>query len=158
MNFNIQYKQFIENEVRVSKALVEPMNIYRISSYVKSDGKIESKSGTNSDLIFLIGTHPTPQSDKKLNCLKISEIHPDKFIKWLGRLVDKRTKIDEVLQLSDMLIKSDNTGKLIFERYIKPSPIVYNLKESIYRTYNLNGIRYIQQVQLNRKIIEKLLK
>ena len=160
MNFNIQYKQFIENEVRVSKALIEPMNIYRISSYVNTDGDVSAKAGNNSDLIFVIGTFPTPQLDKKINCLKINGIHPDKFTKWLKRLVDKRKidNIDEIVHLKELLIPTDKTGKRIFEQYVKPSTIVYNLNESIYRTYNTTGIRYIQEVFLTKDKLKEIVK
>jgi hypothetical protein len=159
-NFNIQYNSYIENEVRVPKVQIEPFNIYRISSYVSTDGSIENKSGNNSDLIFVIGTFPTPQLDKKINCLKITGIHPDDFTKWLKQLVDKRKidNIDELLHLNELLIPTDNTGRIIFERYVKPSTIVYNLSESIYRTYNTSGIRYIQEVFLKKDKLKEITK
>jgi hypothetical protein len=158
MNYNLRYKEYIDTESRIAKTQIEPMNIYRISSYKTIEGDIQSKGGNQSDLVFVIGTFPTPQKDRKINCLKISEIRPDKFMMWLKKLVDKR-KVDEtdtIIHLNELLIKSDNTGKLIFERFIKPSSIVYNLKDSIYRTYNTNGIRYIQEVFLKKEKLKEL--
>lgn len=158
MNYNSLYKEYIDTESRIAKTQVEVMNLYRISSYKTVEGDIQSKGGNQSDLVFVIGTFPTPQKDKKINCLKISEIRPDKFMMWLKKLVDKRKidEIDTIIHLNELLIKSDNTGKLIFERFVKPSPIVYNLKDSIYRTYNTNGIRYIQEVFLKKEKLKEL--
>ena len=158
MNYNSLYKEYIDTESRIAKTQVEVMNLYRISSYKTVEGDIQSKGGNQSDLVFVIGTFPTPQKDKKINCLKISEISPDKFMMWLKKLVDKRKidEIDTIIHLNELLIKSDNTGKLIFERFVKPSPIVYNLKDSIYRTYNTNGIRYIQEVFLKKEKLKEL--
>lgn len=158
MSYILQYRDYIDVESRITKTQIEPMNVYRISSYKTADGKLQSKGGSQSDLIFVIGTFPTPQNDRKVNCLKISEIHPDKFMMWLKRLVDKRKidELDSIIHLEELLVKSDNTGKLIFERFVKPSPIVYNLKDSIYRTYNTSGIRYIQEVFLKKEKLKEL--
>ena len=85
MSFALQYKPLIESETSVSKTLVLPRNIYRINSYKYSDGKQKTLSGTTSTIVFVIGKTP----DKKLSCIKISEIKPEKFFKWLEKLYIK---------------------------------------------------------------------
>lgn len=157
MNYTSEYKKFIQSEVRTSKQSIAPMNLYRISTYKTVDGKLKSQPDDKSSIIFVTGLHPTPQKDKLINCLKVSEIPPLKFMGWLKKIVDKNVKLEEVVRLSDLLIKTEPTGKRLFEQYVKPSNVVYNLKESIYRTYNVTGILYIQEIFLTQDTITDIL-
>ena len=81
MPFSLQYKPLILSEESVSKSQILPRNIYRITSYQYVDGTTKTLSGTKTSIIFAIGITP----DKKLTCIKISDIKPDKFFKWLSQ-------------------------------------------------------------------------
>jgi hypothetical protein len=113
-------------------------------------------AGDRSSLVFLVGVYPHPKKDRLLNCLKISEIPPHKFFTWVRGLRNDITATDiSTNRLNRWLIKGDKEGKRLFEQHIKPSPIVYNLKESIYRTYDVEGIYHIQEVFFDINILKK---
>ena len=105
MPFANLYKSYIEQEVGVGKTAIKPRNVYIIESYVYADGKQKSFSGNNTAYIFVIGISP----EKVISCIKLSEIKPDKFFKWLQPLFNpgiteeawKKSKtLDEVLKKS----------------------------------------------------------
>jgi hypothetical protein len=153
----LDYKPLIESEGRVSRSQVKPLNVYRISSYKTTDGKLKSMGGNDSSLIVVIGLIPLALNDMKINALKISELPPEKFFRWLKGLRKPldRINIDEYRSLNELLIDTDRSGKVLFERYVKPSPIVYGLKDSIYRTYNFTGIRYISEVRFKTEVLKE---
>lgn len=159
MSFIAQYKPLIEKEERISKALIKPLEIYRISSYKYTDGGIKSLAGTSASLVFSIGVH-----DKKFNCIKISDIKPDLFFKFMGNLKNKtltEQKIDDSKFLYDLMIEigSDRSGKVVYERFIKNSSEFKTLKTQYnpYRTYNLEGLVYIQRVNLKKDYLKSIL-
>jgi hypothetical protein len=82
MPFANLYKSYIEEEVGVGKTAIKPRNVYIIESYVYADGKQKSFSGNNTAYVFVIGISP----EKVISCIKLSEIKPDKFFKWLQQL------------------------------------------------------------------------
>lgn len=151
MPFALQYKSLIESEKRASKSSLIPRNVYRISSYEYADGEQKSLAGAKSSLIFLIGIY-----ERKLISLKISEIRPDIFFKWLKTIQLKgltEQKINESKSLDELIILDNKTGNKIFDGYVKGKPI-YNMKPSPYRTYNLDGIKYIQEVNFKKDILK----
>jgi hypothetical protein len=152
MPFALQYKPFIQSETRIGKQKIRPRNVYRISSYKYEKNGQKSLTGNKSSLIFVIGIY-----DKKLICLKISELKPEKFFQWLDTIVRKSEipKIDEIQKLEELLIESDRAGKRLFEGYVKKSTIVYKRPEPIYRTYNLDSIIYIQEVQFEKSYLKE---
>jgi hypothetical protein len=153
MAFALQYKPLIESETSVSKTLVLPRNIYRINSYKYSDGTQKTLSGTTSTLVFVVGK----TADKKLSCIKISEIKPEKFFKWLQKLYIKGlteenwTKADK---LEELLIQADVKGSKIFNSFVKPDAIIYGDNPNIYRTYNLTGIKQIEEVKFKKDVLK----
>lgn len=151
MSFALQYKSLIESEKRASKSSLITRNVYRISSYEFTDGDQKSLTGQNSSLIFLIGIY-----DKKLICLKISEVRPDIFFKWLKTIQLKdltAQKIDESKSLNELIILDSPTGNKIFDGYVKGKSI-YNIKPSPYRTYKLEGVKYIQEVNFKKDVLK----
>ena len=84
MPFSLQYKPFILSEESVSKSQILPRNIYKITSYQYVDGTTKTLSGTKTSIVFAIGI----TTDKKLTCIKISDIKPDKFFKWFDSFMD----------------------------------------------------------------------
>jgi hypothetical protein len=153
MSFALQYKPLIESETSVSKTLVLPKNVYRINSYKYSDGKQKTLSGTTTTLVFVIGRTP----DKKLSCIKISDIKPEKFFDWLKKLYIKgltEEMWNKADKLEELLIEADIKGSKIFNSFVKPDAIVYGDNPNIYRTYTLSGIKQIEEVKFKKDVLK----
>ena len=152
MPFSLQYKPLILSEESVSKSQILPRNIYRITSYQYVDGTTKTLSGTKTSIIFAIGITP----DKKLTCIKISDIKPDKFFKWLKPLFKKGlTESDWTTEqkLGQLLILGDKQGSKVFNQFVKTNPI-YSKEPSPYRTYNISGIKQIQEIRIKPDILK----
>ncbi len=150
----MSYNKFIDKEVRTSKSLITPANLYRISSYEYADGESRSLAGANSSLIFVFGIH-----EKKVNCLKLNDVSTDVFKTWLKTLIKPTTKnedIDSMKKLEEIIIDSDAQGNKLFESKIKGKPI-YNINPRPYRTYNIEGLKYIQEVKLKADFLKSLI-
>jgi hypothetical protein len=155
MPFALQYKPLIESESKVSKTMALPRNIYRIISYKYSDGTQKTLAGTKESLVFLIGIH-----DKKFTCIKISELKPDKFFRWLKPLFIKgltEEQWQKSEKLEELIIMADKPGNKIFNQFVKTHPI-YNQTPPIYRTYNLSGIKQIEMVNINKEVLKSYYK
>ena len=152
MPFSLQYKPFIEKEDPISKILLRPKNIYKIVYYQYADGVAQTLSGPKTAYVFVIGIY-----DKKLICLKISEMRPDKFFLWLKTLFQKsltNEKIDESKRLDEITIRSDRNGNAIFSRYVKGKAILTQGKNP-YRTYNMDGIRQISEITISKDTLKE---
>jgi hypothetical protein len=153
MPFALQYKPLIESETSVSKTLVLPRNVYRINSYKYADGKQKTLSGTTSTIVFVIGRTP----DKKLSCIKISDIKPERFFKWLNKLYIKgltEEKWTNAEKLEDLIIDADVKGSKIFNSFVKPDAVMYGDNPNIYRTYSLTGIKQIEEVKFKKDVLK----
>jgi hypothetical protein len=154
MPFSLQYKPFIEKEDPISKILLRPKNIYKIVYYQYADGVAQTLSGPKTAYVFVIGIY-----DKKLICLKISEMRPDKFFLWLKTLFQKsltNERIDESKRLDEITIRSDRNGNAIFSRYVKGKAILTQGKNP-YRTYNMDGIRQISEITITKDTLKEYL-
>jgi hypothetical protein len=152
MSFSLQYKQFIASEKSVGKSQILPRNIYKITSYQYVDGSTKTFSGTKTSMIFVIGITP----DKKITCLKISDIKPDDFFSWLKPLFKKgltESDWNDEQKLGQLLILGDKQGSKIFSQFVRPNAI-YSRLESPYRTYNISGIKQIQEVRIKPDILK----
>lgn len=152
MPFSLQYKPLILSEESVSKSQILPRNIYKITSYQYADGSTKTLSGTKTSIVFAIGI----TSDKKLTCIKISELKPDKFFKWLKPLFRKGlTESDWTAnqKLGQLLILADKQGSKIFNQFVKTNSI-YSKDPSPYRTYNISGIKQIQEIRIKPDILK----
>jgi hypothetical protein len=157
MPFALQYKPLIESETSVSKTLVLPRNVYRINSYKYSDGKQKTLSGTTSTIVFVIGR----TTDKKLSCIKISDIKPEKFFDWLKKLYIKgltEEMWNKAEKLEDLIIKADIGGNKIFNSFVKSDSIIYGDNPNIYRTYTLSGIKQIEEVKFKKDVLKSYYK
>jgi hypothetical protein len=153
MRFASEYKKFIQSEENISKNLIRPRNIYKITSYKYSDGITKSLSGQETALVFVLGI----TSDKKVSCIKFSLIKPDIFFKWLKRLFINTITEDDVKsnkKLEDLLIISDRAGKKLFSSFLKTDAI-YNKEPDVYRTYNLSGIKSVQEITFKSDVLLK---
>jgi hypothetical protein len=156
MPFTLQYKPFIESEESIGKTLLKPRNIYRINSYKYADGTSKSFSTSDSALVFLIGITP----DKRLLCLKISEIKPEIFFRWFKKIFIKSLNEEEVNKaesLDELLIFDNRDGRKLFSQFVKPSSL-YTQEPCPYRTYTIKGIKNIEMVNLKKSAILKYYK
>ena len=153
-NYSVEYKKYIESEIRSSKSMLEPGNLYRISSYDYSDGETRSLAGINSSIIFVFGIY-----EKKLNCLKLNEVKTDKFKTWLQTILKQGLKsedIDSMKTLDEIIIPTDRAGNRLFESKIKGKSI-YTNDPRPYRTYTIDGLKYIQEIKLKKDFIKSLI-
>jgi hypothetical protein len=152
MPFSLQYTPLILSEESVSKSQILPRNIYKITSYQYVDGSTKTLSGTKTSIVFAIGI----TADKKLTCIKISDIKPDKFFKWLKPLFKKgltESDWNTPQKLGQLLILADKQGSKIFNQFVKTNPI-YSKEPSPYRTYNISGIKQIQEIRIKPDILK----
>lgn len=159
MSFINQYIPLIEKQERISKTFISPLEIYRIAAYKYSGSGIKSLGGTSVSLVFAIGIY-----DAKFNCIKISDIRPDMFFNFMSKLKNKNLteqKIDDSKFLYDLMVETGpgNSGKLIYDRYIKNSSDFNILKKMYnpYRTYDMAGLIYIQRVTLKKDYLKSIL-
>ena len=156
MSFALQYNRFIESEKGVSKNFVKPRNVYRINTYKYSDGKTKSLSGPETSLVFVLGV----TADKKITCVKISLVKPEMFFKWLSNMTIKgltEKQFEEAKKLDELLVMGDKEGKKFFSNFLKTHPI-YNKDPDSYRTYNLSGIKSIEEIIFKKDVILKYIK
>jgi len=155
-NYSLQYKNIFDFGKRTTKNIIKnnPRNFYRISKYQYSDGDLKSLSGIDASIIFVIGVF-----DDKVNCIKLNEINPTVFLAWIPTLLKATLNsemIDDSEMDSDFIINSDKTGNQLFENKIKNKPI-YNVNPRPYRTYNLDGLQYIQQINLKKELLKTMI-
>lgn len=153
MPFTQQYEKLFKSESSVGKTLIKPRNIYRINSYqYASDGKTKALSGNNAAIVFCIGIY-----QKKLNCIKITDINPNKFLPWLKTILKKGLKeenFDKAISLDELCINSSIGGNSLFNSSIKGKSIYSTSNETTYRTYNLSGIKSIELIQLQPSVLK----
>ena len=154
MPFANLYKAYIEEEIGIGKTAIKPRNVYVIESYVYADGKQKSFSGNNTAYVFVIGISP----EKILSCIKLSEIKPDKFFKWLQPLFNPGITEEawgKSKTLDELLKKGGKDGSGLFNQFVKTSPI-YNLNPTPYRTYSLSGIKQASEVKFRKDFLKSI--
>jgi hypothetical protein len=156
VNYYNQYKNIFIFENRVSSQFVKmnPRNFYRISRYEYTDGDTKSLAGIESSLIFVIGVF-----EDKVNCIKLNEVRPELFMKWLPTILKPSIKMEEVdnsTNMNDLIITDNISGNKLFESKIKPHSI-YKQEPRPYRTYNLDGLKYIQQINLKKDLLKQII-
>jgi hypothetical protein len=156
VNHYLRYTQLFEFGKRVQKNYLKlnPRNFYRISRYAYADGDVKSLSGNNSSLVFVIGVH-----DEKVNCIKLNEVSVEIFTRWFPTLLKPaitEADVNGIEMTSDLIIESDKSGNGLFESKIKGKSI-YNVNPRPYRTYNLDGLQYIQEIKLKSETIKGML-
>ena len=156
MNYTLQYKNLFEfgNRVQRQYLFQNPRNFYKISRYETADGVVKSMIGNDVSFIFVIGVF-----ENKVNCLKLNEIRPELFLRWFPTLIHNSVgleEIDNMQKTSDIIIFSDRSGNTLFESKIKNKPI-YNQTPNPYRTYTLDGIKYMQEIKLKNNILKQIL-
>jgi hypothetical protein len=157
MPYAQSYSKFFIQETNVAKNQLIPRNIYKIVTYEYADGKVKTLSGTKTSIVFLLGITP----DKKLLCIKITQVRPEKFFQWLKKNFKRTTKasdIDNALTESkiDTLLQRDNRiGTRTFSAVKNDS--LYKMAPGSYRTYLLSGVKRISLMKLDNEYLKKLL-
>lgn len=149
MAYTKQYTQFLKPEVRVSKGEIKPRNIYRISTY--RGGQPATKVGDQSRYVFVIG-----KIDNKIHCIKMNDIKPLEFTKFINKLRDKRIPIQSDQALEELLKKFSKDGKQLFETYVKNNSQVYSSKLGNYRTYILDNIVNVWEIRFEDGFLRQL--
>jgi hypothetical protein len=152
MSFSARYLPFIDTEEAVSKTLVRPRNIYKIVSYEYIDGKTKTLTGPKASYVFVLGIF-----EKKLNCIKLSEVRPEKFFDWFKTIFRKSLTEENVMEaerLDDLIILGDRQGNKLFNSYVKGKQI-YNQNPCPYRTYSLDGIKQISEIKFKKEILKE---
>lgn len=153
MPYSALYKKYIEIEKITSIPRLRPRKLYKLTSYKYIDGHTESFNGSKSVYIFVLGIF-----NKKLYALKVSEIQPEKFFKWLkSAMLHNLTEASfhNLKWLENLVQPSPKSGSTIFNTLVKNKPI-YTKEPHIFRTYNLQNIKQIMWVEMKTKELEKI--
>lgn len=156
VNHYLRYVKLFEFGKRVQKGYLKlnPRNFYRVSRYEYADGDVKSLTGNNSSLIFVLGVH-----DEKVNCIKLNEVGLEIFMRWFPTILKptiKAESVDSMEMTSDLIIDGDKSGKTLFESKVKTNAI-YRVNPRPYRTYNLDGLQYIQEIKLKSEVLKEML-
>lgn len=157
MPYAQQYNKFFTQETGVAKNQLVPRNIYKVVSYEYADGTLKTLSGTKTAIVFLLGITP----DKKMLCIKISEVKPEKFFNWIKKNFRRRIKaedIDEALtesKIDTLLLRDNRVGSKTFSSVKNDS--LYKLAPGSYRVYLLSGIKRISIMKLDGEYLKKIL-
>lgn len=144
MGFAQQYSKYFESEIQIAKNKLQTRNFYKISSYQYANGEKGTFSGPTATLIFLIAI----SSDRKLHCVKISEIRPEKFFAWFKRLIKPSVTCEQIKQHYDnqdfekILIEDTTKGSAVFSKV--KNDAIYKENPSAFRTYNMDGVKQIK--------------
>ena len=149
MAFTRQYKTFLKPERRVSKSLIKPRNIYRITTY--KGGQPATKSGEDARYVFVIG-----KVGDKLHCLKLNPIKPVDFTQFITQLRDKRIPIAPDTMLHLFLKKFSPDGNDLFHTKIKNNKKIYSPVLQNYRTYFINKIQNVYEIRFEQDVLENL--
>jgi len=137
IDYTLKWFELLESEKRISRSLIEPHKLYRISVYKKGE------PNTQKRYVFVIGLN---RQEKKIDCLKLNNINPIHFIKFLNRIRNKKVEIRPDLPINEMLMNFPINGKQLFEKHIKPNKLIYSKDIDSYRVYKLDKITYISEV------------
>jgi hypothetical protein len=150
-NFSQEYKKFIEKESRISRTQITPNNVYRLSTYKYSDGQTRSLRGLDETLIFVTGVYK-----KTIYGLKLSKLKPNFFLEWGKEIITQKDILNEDTQLikfSELSPPIDMTGDRFYRNHIKNSTLLKK-PQIPYRSYKLEGIRYVSEVYFKKEILE----
>jgi hypothetical protein len=153
------YRKYIKKQAPAQKTNLKTRNIYKIESYQYVDGHKGTFKGPDASLVFLVGITP----DRKLSCIKFSEVIPDKFFRWLKTLFKSSITCQQIRaaigsgDFEKLLVEDTKKGAAIFSKL--KTDRLYKSDPTAFRTYELKGIKSISYLYLDDTfIIEQLLK
>jgi hypothetical protein len=153
MPYSQLYNKLIATETKTSVTRLRPRKLYRILSYQYTDGHTQNFRGAKGVLIFVLG-----KFHGKIYCLKITEIKPEKFFRWLKTIMFKNLKEEHFHNLKfleNMIPKSDRAGEKLYNSAVKGKQIVKG-DPSPFRTYIQKNIKQILWVELKTAQLEKM--
>ena len=112
MPYATLYKPLIQSEITTSKSRMRVRKLYKIIGYEYADGEVKQFRGSNAVLIFVLGIFR-----KKIYCLKVTEIKPDKFFRWLKTIMFKNLKEEDFKNrkwLENLTPKADKAGTKLY--------------------------------------------
>lgn len=157
MPYASQYNKFFVQESNVAKNQLVPRNIYKIISYEYADGTLKTLTGTKTSIVFLLGITP----DKKLLCIKLTEVKPDKFFQWLKKAFKRTVKAEDIdnalteSKIDTLLLRDNRVGTKTFSAVKNDS--LYKMAPGSYRTYLISGVKRISLMKLDGEYLKKLL-
>jgi hypothetical protein len=157
MPYAQSYNKFFIQETNVAKNQLIPRNIYKIITYEYADGKVKTLSGTKTSIVFLLGITP----DKKLLCIKITQVRPEKFFQWLKKNFKRTVKASDIdsaiteSKIDTLLLRDNRVGTKTFSAVKNDS--LYKMAPGSYRTYLISGIKRISLMKLDGEYLKKLL-
>lgn len=157
MPYANQYIPYMKSEFVAVKNRLKTKNFYKIISYEYADGHKKTFSGPKAALIFLVGITP----DMKLQCVKISEIRPQKFFGWFKKLIKPSITCAQIKdfyakqKFEKILIEDTKKGSGIYAKLKTDS--VYTQNPHTFRTYSLEGIKQIKTIYLDDQWLKNTL-
>jgi hypothetical protein len=158
MAYSQLYKKYFSDEIPIAKSKIVPRNFYKIVSYEYVDGTVKSFFGPKSTIVFVLGISP----DKKLLCVKATEIKPEKFFLWIKKIFRKNIKDEDVQEsinestINKLILADNKLGSKIISSLKTDS--IYKLAPNAYRTYLISGIKQISLLKIEEKQLRKILK
>lgn len=153
MSYATLYKPLIQSEITTSKSRMRVRKLYKIISYEYADGDTKQFRGSNSVLIFTLGIFR-----KKVYCLKVTDIKPDKFFRWLKTIMYKNLKesdFDNLKWLENLTPKADKAGTKLYGSSVKGKAIMKETPAP-FRTYILPNIKQVAWCEFKMEAIEKI--
>jgi hypothetical protein len=153
MSYATLYKPLIQSEITTSKSRMRVRKLYKIISYEYADGDTKQFRGSNAVLIFTLGIFR-----KKVYCLKVTDIKPDKFFRWLKTIMYKNLKesdFDNLKWLENLTPKADKTGTKLYGSSVKGKSIMKETPAP-FRTYILPNIKQVAWCEFKMEAIEKI--
>ena len=153
MSYATLYKPLIQSEITTSKSRMRVRKLYKIISYEYADGEAKQFRGSNAVLVFVLGIFR-----KKVYCLKVTDIKPDKFFRWLKTIMFKNLKesdFDNLKWLENLTPKADKAGTKLYGSTVKGKSIMKQTPQP-FRTYILPNIKQVAWCEFKMEAIEKI--
>ena len=151
-NYSRLYKGAIETELRVKNTQITPMNAYRISTYIYSDGQTRSLRGVDETLIFVTGVYK-----KVVYGLKLSKIKPQFFFEWAKGISSEMSVLNEetgLLKFSELAPSYDDAGNIFYKQRIRDSTVLAKPKAP-YRSYKMSSIRSVSEIYFKKEVVKR---
>jgi len=152
MPYATLYKNLIQSEINTSKSRMRVRRVYKIVGYEYADGETKQFRGSNTVYVFVLGIFR-----KKVYCLKITEIKPEKFFRWLKTIMFKNLKEEDFKNLKwleNLTPKADKAGTKLYGSSVKGKSIMKG-NPAPFRTYILPNIKQVAWVEFKMEVIEK---
>lgn len=153
-NYINQYAPYIKKYIRASRTDIKPLNVYKIQTYRYVDGRVKSKLGLETSLVFVVGIYLKELYGIKLNNIKIND-----FLLWGRKILNKdglNSLTEDKTALRPIMNEYNENGKDLFTAHIRSSSLMYSgSKMSAFRTYKMDGIIYTQQALFDTEKLKK---